>query len=100
MVREKAGDVRMFSHTIINKRLKALLIIGRMLTEWFFGSDLSPSFLKTGATNEDFQQEGKEDLAKYLLYILARTWESSEEHIFRTMAGILSGPVALDASKS
>ena len=37
------------------------------------GSDLFPSFLKTGTTDEDFQQEGKEDSSKHLLYSLART---------------------------
>ena len=54
--------------------------------------------LKTGTANEDFQQEGKQDWAKHLLYSLARTGESSEERILRTI--ILSGPVALDASGS
>ena len=63
------------------------------------GSDLSSSFLKTGTTDEDFQHEGKQDSAKHLLYSLARTGESSGEHILRRMAGILSGPVALDASR-
>ena len=29
------------------------------------GSDLSPSFLKTGTTDEDIQQEGKQDSAKH-----------------------------------
>ena len=63
------------------------------------GSDLSQSFLKTGTTNGDFQQEGKPSQAKDLLYSLVRTGESSEEHILRTMAGILLGPVALNASR-
>ena len=66
-VREKASDVKMFSRTIINKdltnnRKKAYRTIS--------GSDLSPSFLKTGSTDEDFQQEGKQDSAKHLLYSL------------------------------
>ena len=60
------------------------------------GSDLSPSFLKTGTTDGDFEQEGKQDSAKYLLYILVRTGESSGEHILKTMAGILLGPMALE----
>ena len=47
--------------------------------------------------SEDFQQEGKQDFAKHLLYSLVRTGKSSGEHILRTMAGILSGPVALDS---
>ena len=71
----------------------------KIMGQYLPGSDLFPSFLKTGTTDEDFQ-EGKQDSAKHLLYSLARTGESSGEHILRTMAGILSGPVALDASRS
>ena len=75
-----------------------LLIIGRrFIGRYLPGSDLSPSFLKTGTTGEE---EGKQDSAKHLLYSLARTGESSGEHILRTMAGILTGPVGLDASRS
>ena len=80
------------------KDSKILLIIGRRLIgRCLPGSDHSPSFLKTGTTVEDFQQEGKQDSAKHLLYSLARTGESSGEHILRTMDGILPWPVALDA---
>ena len=89
----------MFSKTIINKRLNDLTSnrkkAYRMILTWI---DLSPSFLKTGTTVEDFQQEGKQDLAKNLS-TLARTGESSGEHILRTMAGILSESVVLDASR-
>ena len=77
-----------------------LLVLGRKLTRRYLpGSDLSPSLLKTGTTNDDFQEEGKQDSVKHLLYSLARTVESAREHILRTMAGILSGPVVLDALK-
>ena len=46
----------MLGQTVINKRLKDLTTntIGRYLP----GSDLSPSLLKTGTADEDFQQEG------------------------------------------
>ena len=72
------------------KEAKILLIIGRRLIGRYLpGSDLSPSFLKSSATDEAFQQEGKQDSAKHLLYSLARTGENSGEHILRTMAGIL-----------
>ena len=47
-----------------NNRMK---VIGRYLP----GSDLSPSFLKTATSDEDFQQEGKQDSSKDLLYSLA-----------------------------
>ena len=57
---------------------------------------ISP-LLKTGITDEDFQQVGNQDFAKHLLYSLARTGEISGEHILRRMAGILAGPVALNA---
>ena len=83
------------------KDSKILLIIGRRLIGRYLpGSELSPSFLKTGTTYEDFQQEGKQNSVKHLLYSLARTGEGSAEHILRTMAGILSGAVALNASRS
>ena len=80
------------------KDSKILLIIGRRLMGRYLpGSDLSPS---TGTIEEDFRQKGKQDSAKHLLCSLARTGENSGEHIIRTMAGILSGQVALDASRS
>ena len=41
---------------------------------------ISPSFLKTGTTDE----EGKQESAKPLLYSSARTGECSGEHILRT----------------
>ena len=78
--------------TIIHKRFKDP-------TDNLPGSDLLQSFLKTGTTNEDIQQEGKLDSANHLLYSPARTGESSGEQILRTMAGILLGPVAVDASR-
>ena len=57
-VREKASDVKMFSETIINNP-KILLMIGRRLIgQYLPRTDLSPSFLISGTTNEDFQQEG------------------------------------------
>ena len=69
-----------------------LLLIGRgLLGQCLPGSDLTPSFFKTGTNYEDFQQEGKQDLSKHLLYSLARTGESSGEQILRTMARIMSG---------
>ena len=58
----------MFYQAIIDKGLKILLTIERRLIGRYLpGSDLSPSFLKAGTTSEDFQQEGKHDLAKHLL---------------------------------
>ena len=44
------------------KDLKILLIIGRRLIGRYLpGSDLCPSFLKTGTTDEDSKQEEKQD---------------------------------------
>ena len=74
------------------KDSKILLIIGRRLIGRYLpGSDLSQLFLKTGTTDEDFQQEGKQNSAKHLLYSSVRTGDSSGKHILRTTAGILSG---------
>ena len=76
------------------KYSKVLQIIGRRLIGRYLpGSDHSPSFLKTGTSDEGFQQEGKQDSAKHLLYSLSRTGKSSGEHILKTMGVILSGPV-------
>ena len=56
------------------KDSKILLILGRRLIGRYLpGSDLSPSFLKTSTIDEDYQQEGKQDSAKHLLYSSART---------------------------
>ena len=74
-------------------------MVRTLIGQYLPGSDLSPTFIKTGTTDVDFQQEGKQDLAKHLLYSLATTRESSGEHILRTMARILLGPVDLDASR-
>ena len=73
-VKEKDSDVKMFSQAIINNRLKDLTNNRKkdyrtLLPE----SDLSPAFLKTGTTNEEFQQDEKQDSVKHLLYSLART---------------------------
>ena len=43
------------------------------------------------------KKENKIRPSIHCMYSLARTGESSEERILRTMAGILLGPVALDA---
>ena len=70
------------------KDTKIVLITGRFIGQYLPGSDLSPSFLKTGTTDKDFQQEGKQDLCKHLLYSLARTGES------------FAVAIVLDASRS
>ena len=93
-VREKAMDVKMFSQTIIINRLKDLTNNRKKAYRTIL---TCIRFLKPGTTDEDFQQEGKQDSAKHLLY---RTGESFGQHILRTMGGILSGPVALDTSIS
>ena len=41
-----------------------------------------------------------QDSARHLLYSFARTGESLGEHLWRTIDGIWSGPVALNASRS
>ena len=70
---EKASDVKIFSQDskdLTNNRQKAYMKIL-----------LSPSFLKTVTTDEDFQQEAKQDSAQHLLYNIAITGETSGEHI-------------------
>ena len=83
----------------MTKHSKILLIterrlIGRSLAE----SERTPAPLKTGTTNATFQDNGNTELAKHKLKSLARTGESSREHIFKTITGIPPGPVALEAS--
>ena len=90
-VREKASDVKMVGQTIMNKRLKDLTNNRKKALRRYLPS--FPSFLKTGTTDEDFQQECKQDSTKLII-----NKGNSREHILRTMAGILSEPVALDAS--
>ena len=46
-----------------------------------------------------FQDEGNTETAKHLNSLARILGESSGEHIFQTIAGIPSGPVALEASK-
>ena len=61
--------------------------------------DLSQTFLKTGTTNETFQQSGKQDSFRHLLKSLANMQESSGSQFFRTTTGIESGPDGFDKSK-
>ena len=75
----------MFCQTVINKRLKDLIIGRRLTGRYLPRSDLS--FVKTGTTDENFHQEEKQDSAKHFFYNLASTGESSGEHIL--MAVIL-----------
>ena len=87
---KKASDVKIFSQAIINRRLQDLTNNREMAYRTILTLIRSlSSFLKIGTADEDSQQEGKQNSAKHLLHSLARTGESSGEHILRTMAGIL-----------
>lgn len=59
------------------------------------GSDSSPEFLKTGLTDDNFQQAGKLEAARHLLYSLERTGASSGAHFLMNITGIPSGLHAL-----
>ena len=59
-----------------------------------------PNFLKTGQTENSFQQSGKHSSWVHLLNNFARIGESSGDKFFKTTTGILSRPVALDDSSS
>ena len=56
----------------------------------------SPQFLKAGTTLAHFQQSGKEDSVKHLLKSFERIDDSSGQHFFKTIAGMLSGPEAVE----
>ena len=50
--------------------------------------DVPPTFLNTGATNETFQQTGKQDYFRHILKSSAGMYESSGSKFFRTTTGI------------
>ena len=83
-VREKASDVKMYSQTIINNRLKELTSNRKKAYRMILTSQ---------------QLEGKQDLAKHLLDSLARTGESPGEHVLKDRLEFCHDPVALDASR-
>lgn len=47
-------------------------------------------FLKTGTTEEDFQQAVKQEAAKHLLQSIERAGASSRAHFLRTFVAIAS----------
>ena len=69
-------------------------LIGRELPAF----ERSPLFLKTGTTEGSFQQEGKQDSLIHFLNSLVSTGASSGVHFCKTIAGIPSGPEALEES--
>ena len=77
-----------------------LIMLRRLIGRYCEGSDWSPEFLKTGQTEDSFQQSGKHSSWMHLLNNFARIGESSGDKFFKTTTGILSGPVALDDSSS
>ena len=77
-----------FSRIFINLRKKTNRAVG-----------VPPIFLNTGATNETFQQTGKQDSFRHILKSSAGMYESSDSKFFRTTTGIESGPDASNESK-
>ena len=65
---------------------------------YFVESHLSPEFLKTGHTDEFFQDLGKHDSLRHLLKSLDNIGEISADRCFKTITGISSGPTAFDVS--
>ena len=55
-------------------------------------------FLLIGTTCTSFQKDGCTPALKHIVKISARGEESSVKHSFKTVAGISSGPVALDVT--
>ena len=64
-----------------------------------FSSNLSPTFLNTGTSDETFQHSGKQDSFRHILKSSASMYESSGSQFFRTTTGIHSGPEAFDESR-
>ena len=76
---------------------KILLIIGNKLIGLYLdGSALSPEFLKTGQTDENFQDDGKHFSVRQRLNSFVKIGASSGAVFFRTTTGISSGQVALE----
>ena len=79
---------------------KALLTTERRLSEQKnFAVDLSLTFLKTGSTNETFQQSGKQDSCRHLLKSSAIMYKDSGSQFFRTITGIQSVSDAFNESR-
>ena len=55
---------------------------------------VSPTFLNTGATDQTFQQSGKQDSFRHIWESLASILKSSDSQFFRSTTGIQSGPDA------
>ena len=62
----------------------------------FFALDLSPTLVNTRATDETFQQSGKQDSFRHICKGLDGMYESLDSLFLRTTTEIQSGPDAFD----
>ena len=76
---------------------RILLIIGnRLIGLYLDGSDLSPEFLKTGQTDESFQDDGNIFQWGNDWIVSPKLEQVQRQCFFRTTTGISSGPVAFE----
>ena len=80
------------------KILKFFITDRRLTGQQFLAVDLSPTFLKTGTTDETFQQSGKQSF-RHILKSSASNYESPASQFFKTITGIQSGPNPFDESR-
>ena len=66
------------------------------LTGWQF----PPTFLNSGATDQTFQQCGKQDSFRHIWESLASILKISDSQLFRPTTGIQPGPDALGKLRS
>ena len=98
---EKAPHFSRWLTVLIFTRFsKTLVTTERRLTGWqCLAVDLSPIFLRTGTSDETFQQYGKQDSFRHILKRSASIYESSYSQFFRTTTGIQSGQDTFDEPK-
>ena len=76
------------------------MIQRRLIGLYLDGSDRSPEPLKTGHTEDVFQNVGNDFSFRQRLNNFVRIGDISGEMFFKTTTGISSGPVVFEESRS
>ena len=99
-VSEKLIVLQMAEKCSLMKHSNTLLIRGsRLMGRKLLGSECSRAPLKTGTTEATFRDIGHTKADEHRFYNLATIDDSLGQHIFNTITGIPSGPVAFEASR-
>ena len=94
------SDSRWSVNFLLIKVSNILLTIGsKLMGRYLLGSERSPQFLKAGTILAHFQHSGKDDSDRHLLKSFESIGDNSGPHFLKIIAGMLSGPEAIEESR-